>query len=486
MRRSSKRLGPSVDAVRTQADHANNIEQVVIDTPVPGVYRVDIVGFNVPQGPQNFSLTASPTLVACSTTGLVTLDRVKYACSSSATIRVVDCDLNADDGAIETVSVTIASSSEPGGETVLLTETAAETAAFTGVIPLNTSAGGSGELTIADGDTITATYIDADDGQGGQNVTVTDTAAVDCSPPVISNVLAQDIEPRSASITFETDEDSLVQVHYGLACGALTDTVSDGLGTVHSLGLGQLEDNTAYFYSIEAEDQAGNTTVDDNGGSCHTFMTPEVPDFFTEEFGGDYDLDGLTVQHVPNASVDEYASCGFAVTSLPTDLAGGSVLSLSDDGSATATLGGGAQVLLYGESYGSFFINANGNLTFDSTDGTYSESLDIHFNQPRVSALFDDLNPSVGGTVSWKQLADRVAVTWEGVPEFSSTNSNTFQIELFFDGRIDLTWLGIDSTDSVVGLSEGPSSASPVAMGRSNRPRQPGSARPPRPVPHRP
>jgi hypothetical protein len=55
---------------------------------------------------------------------------------------------------------------------------------------------------------------------------------------------------------------------------------------------------------------------------------------------------------------------------------------------------------------------------------------------PRVAAAFDDLNPNVQGSVSWKQLADRVAVTWLDVPEYSTTNHNTFQIEMFFDGRI--------------------------------------------------
>ncbi|GAF90640.1 unnamed protein product, partial [marine sediment metagenome] len=73
----------------------------------------------------------------------------------------------------------------------------------------------------------------------------------------------------------------------------------------------------------------------------------------------------------------------------------------------------------------------------------------------RISVLFDDLNPSGGGQVGWKQLVDRVAVTWEKVPEYGESSSNTFQIEMYFNGRIQLSWLAIASEDGIVGLSDG-------------------------------
>ncbi len=57
--------------------------------------------------------------------------------------------------------------------------------------------------------------------------------------------------------------------------------------------------------------------------------------------------------------------------------------------------------------------------------------------------------------VSWTQLADRVVVTWENVPEYGISNSNTFQIEMYFDGRIQLSWLAIAIEDGIVGLSDG-------------------------------
>jgi hypothetical protein len=57
--------------------------------------------------------------------------------------------------------------------------------------------------------------------------------------------------------------------------------------------------------------------------------------------------------------------------------------------------------------------------------------------------------------VSWRQLGDRVAVTYQTIPQFSGTDSNSFQIELFTDGRIRITCLGIAATDGLIGLSRG-------------------------------
>jgi hypothetical protein len=49
-----------------------------------------------------------------------------------------------------------------------------------------------------------------------------------------------------------------------------------------------------------------------------------------------------------------------------------------------------------------------------------------------------------------------VAVTYAGVPEFGGTgHTNSFQIELFFDGRIRLTCLSIQNVDGLIGLSRG-------------------------------
>ncbi len=50
---------PASPAVRTVEDHINNIEQVLVDNPEPGLWTVEILGFNIPLGTQVFSLVGS-------------------------------------------------------------------------------------------------------------------------------------------------------------------------------------------------------------------------------------------------------------------------------------------------------------------------------------------------------------------------------------------------------------------------------------------
>ncbi len=446
-------LNPSLPAVQAQADHVNNIEQVFVTTPMAGVWRVEVNGFNVPQGPQTFSLCASPGLVACSSQGTISLDASRYPCTATAAISVVDCDLNTSNAVIETVTVTISSTSEPGGEVVLLTETGAETADFRGTIPLDVT-NSAGVLMVADGNTVTATYIDANDGQGGVNVPVNAAATVDCAAPLISGVLTTNIQARSATVTFNTNEPANGTVRFGLACPTLTGSASEsGFNTAHTINLTGLVDSTTYFYAVDAVDQAGNGSTDDNAGACYTFTTPAVPDYFTELFAADNDLDNLSLTFAPDGSADYYAGCSESITALPIDPAGGTTLVLTDDSSALVTLSGGDTVSLYGTGYGTFYVGSNGYITFTIGYTGYTESLANHFSLPRISALFDDLNPAAGGTVSWEQLADRAVVTWEDVFEYGTLNPSTFQVEMHFNGTIVISYLTVAPTDGLAGLS---------------------------------
>ncbi|MCP3981128.1 MAG: hypothetical protein GY716_17660 [bacterium] len=392
---------------------------------------------------------------ACPDDGRVSLDRGNYACSDVVEIDVLDCGLNTDDGVVEQLVVSVDSDTESGFKTLALTETHGASALFEGTIAVS-EIDGSGVLQINEGDTLTVTYVDADDGLGNTNVQVTAQATIDCSPPLITNVQALNVTPIGAEITFATDEPTSGVVHYGLSCDALTATAAAGsLSASPSISLTGLTENTTWFFTVEALDEAGNVSTDDNGGTCFSFTTPDVPNYFTELFASGIDLEGLRVTFTPNGSIDFYSACVEPITGLPTDPTGGTDLGLGDDTPASFVLGGGASVQLYGQAYDEVFVSPNGYVTLDTGDSDYTETLEDHFDQARVAALWDDLNPSSAGTVSWLQTADRVAVTWQGVVEHSTSNANTFQIELFFDGTIAFSWLEIGVTDALAGLSDG-------------------------------
>jgi hypothetical protein len=391
----------------------------------------------------------------CSDAGTIALDRGRYGCSGTADVLVVDCDLNTNGSAAESVVVNLSSGSEPLGESLLLTETGPGTSRFAGSIALS-GANAPGVLRVNPGDVVTARYVDADNGAGGFNVQVTDTAVVDCTAPNVLAVSFSVVGATSARLNVTADEPVVIEGLYGVACASTTSSqASETLATNASVDLTGLQPGTSYFVKVVATDEAGNATLDTNGGLCHVVTTDDVPNFFTEEFTGNGDLDGTTLEFTPALGDDSYYSCRRAATGFHTNPTGGTTLVLIDDGSAQVTLTGGKKVKLYGVEYSSFFVNANGNLTFGTSDGTYTESLSQHFTLPRVSALFDDLNPAAGGTVSRKQLPNHVAITWQNVPEYQTSNQNSLQIELYFDGRIRVTQLAVAAADGIAGLSRG-------------------------------
>ena len=178
-------------------------------------------------------------------------------------------------------------------------------------------------------------------------------------------------------------------------------------------------------------------------------------DYFTELFASsNNDLSGLSLHFTAGHPVNGYTLCTRTASGLRTDPSTGTPLTLGEDGWVRVDLSGGASVPLYGVSYSSFFINSNGSITFNAGDATASPTLAAHFSQPRISALFDDLSPAAG-QVTWQQFGNRVVVTYSGVSEKGTSDSNTFQVEMFFDGRIWITYAHLDATGGLAGLSQG-------------------------------
>ncbi|MGD0551150.1 MAG: S8 family serine peptidase [Sedimentisphaerales bacterium] len=180
-------------------------------------------------------------------------------------------------------------------------------------------------------------------------------------------------------------------------------------------------------------------------------------DYFTQLFSSasnKFDLSNKSLLLTPDESSSRYLACLKEITEFPVNPAVSTNLTVDDDGSQAVTLTGHS-VKIYGESYNTFYVNANGHITFDAADTDYIESLSNHFAAKRISALFRDLDPSSAGLVRYKELDDRAVVTWQGVPEYGVNNSNTFQVEMFYDGRIRLSWLSVDSQAGLVGISEG-------------------------------
>ncbi|HZI30858.1 MAG TPA: choice-of-anchor J domain-containing protein, partial [Candidatus Binatia bacterium] len=177
--------------------------------------------------------------------------------------------------------------------TVTLQETA-HPGLFRGTLTLVAAGAGTNQLQVLNGDTITATYFDA---SNGSNVIA--TASIDTVPPVISNVAAT-TDYYNAKVTWLTSKpaDSAVQYN-GLPQPPANSVYNSALVTNHSLTISGLLANRVYYYQVVSRDQAGNTTVDDNGGNYYAFQTLKG---LTPPWSTDFEMntDGWTV--VPDPS----------------------------------------------------------------------------------------------------------------------------------------------------------------------------------------
>jgi hypothetical protein len=216
-------------------------------------------------------------LNACTSAGTVKMERAAYRCDQAVQLSVVDCDLNADPNAAETVTVVITSSSEPEGEYVVLTEMHPAAGVFIGSIPL-AQTNAPGVLRVLHGDTLAVTYVDADNGQGGHNIVRTATAQVDCQAPLITGVRVSEIQSTSARISFAASEPVQATIFYGTRCGALDQHASTSTASAGPLlDLTGLTTDTRHYFAIQATDAVGNATYDSHGGVCYTFRTMPVP-----------------------------------------------------------------------------------------------------------------------------------------------------------------------------------------------------------------
>jgi len=140
-------------------------------------------------GPQSgtrpgYDLDAISSAVMIPGCGFIELDKEEYNCSELLQLTVLDSDLNTNPQQVETVSATIASTSETW-ETVVLTETSPDSPQFAGTIQLSEFEQGPGYLLVQRGDTITARYEDAD--CEGEPLTVEDTAVAMCPAPELNH-----------------------------------------------------------------------------------------------------------------------------------------------------------------------------------------------------------------------------------------------------------------------------------------------------------
>lgn len=137
----------------------------------------------------------------------------------------------------------------------------------------------------------------------------------------------------------------------------------------------------------------------------------------------------------------------------------GEKLNLGDDDSVRVNLPD-FKIKFYGKSYDSFFVNSDGNITFNKSD-TASTARDLRrmlVGPPRISPLFADLDPSSAsgdGGVYVRLTENKVTVTWWNVPNFDERNINNFEVSINPRGNIAFQFGIVGSREAVVGVAPG-------------------------------
>eukprot|EP00951_Prasinocladus_malaysianus_P026802 scaffold238814_cov36-Prasinocladus_malaysianus.AAC.1 len=193
------------------------------------------------------------------------------------------------------------------------------------------------------------------------------------------------------------------------------------------------------------------TVFDDNEAGSHTQEFPSYQPL---------DLVGRTVVYSPVDDPDgqHYSICVFdGGTWVPTDAPGTAELDLGDDDSIPVSLEGMMGFTFFGVPYSECFVGSNGYITFREGDSSFSASILVHFQLPRISALFCDLSRDENSTVTWLSNGYVTVVTWEEVRVFGTEERQSMQVTMYRDGTISVMYAKAEaiSSDRIVGLSDG-------------------------------
>jgi fibronectin type 3 domain-containing protein len=263
----------------------------------PVYYRVQAIGSNSAcESPVSSCVQSAGQPLA----GTVRFDQATYSCSRQIGVRVKDSNIGST-----TTTVQVWSTSEPTRETITLTQIAPGSPTYQGTIT-STSApavNGDGRITIVDGDTLFAEYIDANDGNGGINVPRNSSATADCVLPSISAVGDSGVTDVAAQVHWQTNETSNTVLRWGPVRPPANTTNGNPATTQHSVQLSGLQACTVYWYEVQSTDPAGNTASSNNGGQYFNFET-------LGDFG-----EGLQPCHRGRVTIDDaIVSCNDTVT----------------------------------------------------------------------------------------------------------------------------------------------------------------------------
>jgi len=202
---------------------------------------------------------------------------------------------------------------------------------------------------------------------------------------------------------------------------------------------------------------SATVSVESSVGNADVAVTT-APNYFTEQIAAGSDLDGIALTFTPNGGLSYYEETKSDITNFPVnvDNLDTTPLDFSIYGDPiSAGLFGDATVSFYGHDYDRLFISSEGWVSFGQP-GKGSANLGDHFAAPQISMLPVDAT-APEAKVTYLQEDDKLVITYENAPTATLPDGhNNFQLELFFDGTIQVAYKDVDPRIAgIIGLSVG-------------------------------
>lgn len=270
--------------------------------------------------------------------GRVRTSRSLASCDDTIQFTLADADL--EGAGTASIEVTTSNGDE---ETIVLTELTDDPGKFTASVATveAPASPGDGVLQVADSVVVTATYQDADDGEGNPGAASSEVR-VDCLAPELNDVRIEELAGTHATILVTPNEPAALTVDYGFSCGDLAKRAQTPTNAAPRVGLEDLLSGYTYYYTVMLTDRVGNAATFDNGGSCYQFTTLERAYFEDFESG----LGGFVVDNGSeggDGSGGAGSVSGVTVSSVVAGVTGSSVTTatFTVGSSSTTGVGGG-------------------------------------------------------------------------------------------------------------------------------------------------
>jgi len=114
-----------------------------------------------------------------------------------------------------------------------------------------------------------------------------------------------------------------------------------------------------------------------------------------------------------------------------------------------------------GTTYSRVYVSTNAALTFQNNETFPYRNRDVTYIDQSIYPYWDDLNPSVGGTVKYGTVgvgdAEHFIIEWNVVPHYGTGGKYTFQVVLYKNGKIRFRYDSNSDTDgssATIGVEE--------------------------------